>query len=349
MDVLRKSKTTFLSAATAVVSVVLVSGCQVTYLLKSGIGQTNLLRKRVPIESILEKSDLDPKKRAKLLLVQETRDFAESKLSLKTTKNYTTYVELDRPYVSWAVSAAPRWELKHHLFWFPIVGKLPYKGYFSEEDAKSEAENLKTKDLDTYVRGVSAYSTLGWTSDPVLSSMLKMEDHDLVELIIHETVHTTLYISSAADFNERLATFIGELGAKMFYETKSDLERLEKMKNSAHDTKVFSEFISEEVKRLEKTYQEKAVSTEAERQSVFESIGRRFKEHILPKMKTTAYKGFSNKPLNNAVLLAYKTYMMDLGDFERAFDKHGRDFASFLAFCKSLEKEKDPEQILKSL
>lgn len=333
----------------AVSSLVLLSGCQVTYLLKSGIGQTNLLRRRVAIESLLEKPDLDPARKAKLLLVQEVRKFAETELSLKTTKNYTTFVELDRPYVSWIVSAAPQWEMKHHLFWFPIVGSLPYKGYFSEDDAKAEAEELKQRDMDTSVRGVSAYSTLGWTSDPVLSSMLKMEDHDLVELIIHETVHTTLYISSAADFNERLASFIGELGAKKFYESKSDAAQIQKMKDSAHDTKVFSEFISQEIKSLEALYTAKTLPSEAARQLEFEGIKTRFKSEVLPKMIGTSFQGFANRPLNNAVLLGYKTYWMDLSEFEIAFQKHNRDFVKFLAFCKSLEKVKDPEATLKQL
>ncbi|MBX9766303.1 MAG: aminopeptidase [Bdellovibrionales bacterium] len=324
-----------------------LSGCQVTYLLKSGIGQTNLLRKRIPIETLLGKPDLDPVKKAKLLLVQDVRKFAEDQLGLKTTKNYTTFVELDRPYVSWTVSAAPKWEMKHHLFWFPVVGSLPYKGYFSEDDAKAEAEELKLQDMDISVRGVSAYSTLGWTSDPILSSMLKMEDHDLVELIIHETVHTTLYISSAADFNERLASFIGELGAKKYYESKRDHARIEKIQESSHDTKIFSEFISGEIKKLEAQYNAKSIPSESDRQLAFEGIKERFKTEALPKMSSNAFQGFLNRPLNNAVLLGYKTYWMDLSDFEAAFERQGRNFPKFLAFCKTLENEKDPEAAIR--
>lgn len=324
-----------------------LGGCQVTYLLKSGIAQTNLLRKRVPIEEVLQRVDIDEGKKEKLRVVQEVRKFAEENLSLKVKKNYTSFVELERPYVSWAVSAASRWEMKHHLFWFPLVGSLPYKGYFVEADAQELADELKTKDLDTYVRGVSAYSTLGWTSDPVLSSMLRMEEHDLVELIIHETVHTTLYISSAADFNERLASFIGELGAQKFYESKGNALRIQKMRDSSHDSRIFSEFVSGEIKSLEVAYADKTISTEEHRTARFEEIKLRFKNDVAPRLKTGSFQNFPTRPLNNAVLLAYKTYWMDMSDFEAAFKKHGSNFAKFLEFCRSLEKKEDPERELR--
>ena len=132
----------------------------------------------------------------------------------KKTKNYSTFVNLHRPYVTYIVSAAPKNELKYYTWYFPIIGSVPYKGYFNEAGANGEARDLASEGYDTYVRGVTAYSTLGWFKDPILSSMLAYSDYDMVNTIIHETVHTTIYIKSNANFNERLASYLGDLGAR---------------------------------------------------------------------------------------------------------------------------------------
>jgi predicted aminopeptidase len=171
------------------------------YLLKSAKGQINLFTSRVDIDEAIKDPHLNEKDRNKLQIAQEARKFAEQELGLKVTKNYTTFVQLHRPYVTYVVSAAPKWELKHHLWSFPILGKVPYKGFFDEKDAQEEAQELGRENLDTYTRGVSAYSTLGWFKDSVLSSMLTYEDHILLNTIIHETVHTKLYIKNSDDFN----------------------------------------------------------------------------------------------------------------------------------------------------
>jgi len=194
-----------------------LASCQITYYLKSAYHQAKLLKSRVDIEEAIKSSTLSQENKQKLLLATEARVFAENSLKLKKTKNYTSFVQLDRPYVSYILRAAPIYELKHYLWSFPIVGDLPYKGYFSEEEAKSAAKDFSHKEYDTYVRGVTAYSTLGYFNDPILSSMLRYQNHDLVNTIIHETVHATIYIKNNADFNERLATFIGNKGAELFY------------------------------------------------------------------------------------------------------------------------------------
>src|SRR5262249_33798482 len=128
----------------------------------------------------------------KLRLVLEVKKFAEEKLSLTSNRNYLTYVALDRDSVSYVLQVAPFNELSHYEWDYPIVGKMPYKGFFNKDLAKEEAKKFPEEKWDTYIRGVSAYSTLGWFHDPVLSSMLKYSDHELVDTIIHETVHANV-------------------------------------------------------------------------------------------------------------------------------------------------------------
>lgn len=319
--------------------------------MKSGYGQMKLLSSRVPVEKVLERSDLPEDVRRKLSLSQEARSFAEKSLHLKPTKNYKSYVELGRPYVTYVVSAAPKWSLEHHEWNYPLLGKMPYKGYFNEEDARSEEESLKANNLDTYMRGVTAYSTLGWFDDPLLSSMMRYKDYDLVNTIIHETVHATLYIKHAADFNERLASFLGNKGAEFFYlEREGDTSKtLEQVRIDNEDTKIFSAFISEEIKSLREWY--KSISavekTEEIRAARIQEIQIRFEKKILPQLKGEQYFRFSQLKLNNARLLIYKTYMQSLDEFEQLYILVDRNFQKFLNACKDLEAEKNPEEALR--
>jgi len=310
------------------------------------------MRSQVSLDEALKDPQLTDEQKRKIQLAQRARDFAEKELSLKPTKNYTNFVMLDRPYVTYVVSAAPKWQLKSFQWHYPIVGSMPYKGFFNEADAKKEEENLQKENLDTYMRGVSAYSTLGWFKDPLLSSMLRYKDYDLVNTIIHETVHATLYIKHEADFNERMAVFLGNRGAEIFYSQDEgpNSPTLKTVKNENADDKLFSTWMSGKLKTLEAWYEAlpKDQQIDELRQKQFTQLQEDFKKELLPKLKTDTYKKFQDVKLNNARLLVYRTYMQDLSDFEKLFDKSGKDFKKFLEECKSLEKEKDPVAALKA-
>jgi predicted aminopeptidase len=329
----------------------LLSSCQINYIVKSAYNQFAMLNSQVSLEEALKSPKLTAEQKRKIQLAQEAREFAEQSLSLKSTKNYTSFVLLDRPYVTYVVSAAPKWQLKAYKWHYPIVGSMPYKGFFNEADAKKEEESLKQENLDTYLRGVSAYSTLGWFKDPLLSSMLQYKDYDLVNTIIHETVHATLYIKHEADFNERMAVFMGNKGAEMFYLKKEGTESptLLTVKNENADDKIFSEWLSVKLKNLEAWYQNLPPGEQSDdkRQQQFTQLQEDFKKESLPQLKTETYKKFQNIKLNNARLLVYRTYMQDLGDFEKLYEKTGRDFKKFIEECKAFEKEKDPVKALK--
>lgn len=312
-----------------------------------------LLHSREPVEKVLQDPSVTEEKKNKLRLAQEARLFAEKNLHLTPTKNYTSYVELNRPYVTYVVSAAQKWELKPYEWSYPFMGKMPYKGYFNEDDAQTEERQLQSDDLDTYMRGVSAYSTLGWFNDPILSSMLRYEDYDLVNTIIHETVHATLYIKNSADFNERLATFLGNKGAEQFYFHKEGVNSptLQKIKMENEDQALFSQFISVELKNLEQWYKELPTveRLETKRTERIAQIQKDFSERVLPQLKTDSFKKFPEQKLNNARLLVYKTYMQDLQDFESLYSLLNQDYFQFIERCKTLEKSSNPADGLKEL
>ena len=296
---------------------------------------------------------LTEEQKRKIQLAQKARKFAETELSLKPTKNYTKFVLLDRPYVTYVVSAAPKWKLETYKWRYPIIGAMPYKGFFNEKDAKEEELTLQKEDLDTYMRGVSAYSTLGWFKDPLLSSMLRYKDYDLVNTVIHETVHATLYIKHEADFNERMAVFLGNKGAEMFYlkEEGPDSPTLQTLKKENVDDSAFSAWISTKLKNLERWYEELPAEqrTEDKRQQQFTMLQKDFEVELLPSLKSDSYKKFHAIKLSNARLLVYRTYMQDLSDFEKLYEKTGKDFKKFIEECRNLESEKDPAAALKNL
>ncbi len=348
----------------AMLASLMLTGCQAPYLVRSAWSQADLLMSRQSLDKVLSKDEVAEDERKKLVLAREAKEFGERALGLKKTSNYDSYVKLERPYVSYVVSAAETTRLESHLWKFPLVGSLPYKGFFNPEDAKSEAEDLKKEGLDTYVRGVSAYSTLGWFDDPILSSMLRYSDYDLVNTIIHESVHATLYIKSQADFNERLATYIGNIGADLFFREKEGAASptIAEAKRDGDDEALFSKFISSEVDQLKAWYENQGLSPEQQEKPSAEflkkrsdrlaEIAARYQKELRPKIKSERYAKFldrelSAETLNNARLLAWKLYVYDLSDFDRLYDKLGRDPKKLIEFAKSLEKEDDPEAKLK--
>src|SRR6202044_894608 len=95
-------------------------------------------------------------------------------------------------------------------WWFPIVGRVPYLGWFDRDAAHDFADELREEGWGAGVGAPEAYSTLGWFDDPVLSTMLSDGDEalgELVNVVLHESVHATLYVDGQTRFNESLAEF----------------------------------------------------------------------------------------------------------------------------------------------
>ena len=302
------------------------------------------------MEKVIESNKTSAETRQKLQLIQRVKLFATERLKLTESENYETFVQLENDYVTWVVRAAPKYQLKPYTWWFPIVGSVPYKGYFTKAGAKDEAKVLKSDGYDTYVRGVSAYSTLGWFNDPVLSSMLRYKEYDLVNLIIHETVHATVFINGLIDFNERLATFIGNIGAEIYYsEQQAGQDVLKQIADENADQDVFSEFITHELKMLRQFYKDnEGQISDKQKQMRINEIQDKFKKETAPKLKTNSYSWFPKAKLNNAILLSLETYQADLKDFETVYLGLGKDFQSLLDYARELESEDNPEEALKA-
>ena len=329
-----------------------LTSCQIGYYLSSAKNQFQMMSSRHSIDQALQEKNLTEEQRRKILISQKARFFAFEKLRLKETKNYSTFIDLKRPYVTWVVHAAEKWKMKNYEWSYPVVGNMPYKGFFNEQDAKAEAFEMSEQGYDTYVRGVSAYSTLGWFQDSLLSSMLRYKEHDLVNTVIHEIVHTTIYIKNNADFNEKLAVFIGAKGSEIFY---TDLEgphskTLKLIKDENEDDILFAKFVTDEIKKLDVWYSEKPDQLNtAARDARLDSILTQFSTVLKPQLKTNLYLKFEKEKMNNARLGLYKTYMENLDQFEILYKKLGNDLLKFIDAVKTLEKSDDPEADFRKL
>lgn len=184
-------------------------GC---YYAQAAKGQWELTRKRQPIAEVLAGEDTPPELAARLRLVQEARQFAIDELGLPDNDTYRTYADIEREYVVWNVFAAPEFSMRPKTWCFPIAGCVSYRGYFSREAAEREARGLAEQGFDVTVGGVAAYSTLGKLRDPVLSSMMKWDDVELVGVLFHELAHQVLYVKDDTAFNESFATAVEEFG-----------------------------------------------------------------------------------------------------------------------------------------
>jgi predicted aminopeptidase len=259
---------------------------------------------------------------------------------------------LDQKYVTYAVNASAKNQLKTYRWKFPIIGSVPYKGYFKKEKAVAEAKGLAAKNLDTYVRGVSAYSTLGWFEDPLLSSMLRMKEHQFVNTLIHETVHASLYIKSESKFNERVASFLGQLGAEAYYKKLNRSEELRTViANETHDELLFSKFISDEIKNLRQWYKDHQGDPDllVKREQQFAKIKQNFQDQLQGQLKTKNYDWFPKKKFNNAFLLLLGLYNSDFSVLDQLANHYNRDFVKTFNRLKELEDVANPEQALEQM
>lgn len=331
-------------------AVLLVACGDLSYLWHAGQGHLTLMNKRIPLDKALNSKNLNPKAKQKLLLVPEIKDFAKNRLKMDIDDDiYTSYIDLGRPYVSWLLRVSLAYELKPYFWSFPVVGRVPYKGFFKKQRALSEARSFSKEQYDTYVRGVSAYSTLGWFEDAVLSSMMSYSDTDFVVIMFHELAHTVLFFEDHIDFNERFAEFIGRKAAILFFLEREgeDSPSVQKLKAQWEDELVFSSFMAREYESLNSWYKEnKGHITPQQKKERIQALQTQFTEEIQPLLKSTRYDYFPRTQLNNAILLSYRSYNYNMEEFEKLFNssKINQSISGFIEHCSQFEDDKNPEE-----
>jgi predicted aminopeptidase len=194
--------------------------------MQAASGQWEVMRKREPIDEVIEDTKTSPELAARLRLLDEARDFSVEILGLPDNKSYRTYADLERDYVVWNVFAAPEFSLTPKQWCFPVAGCVSYRGYFSKDNALRASKRLSDDGFDIAVGGVAAYSTLGNFNDPILSTMMRWDDIDLVAVLFHELAHQVVYVKDDSAFNESFATAVEEIGVKRWLESRGAEEKM---------------------------------------------------------------------------------------------------------------------------
>jgi len=329
----------------------LLCGCSPDYVIRGGWEQLKILSDRRPIEEVVADPDTDPEVREKLRLVRDARVFARRQLGLDPGSSFTSYATLDSDTLVLVVSAAPEFELRWKTWWFPIVGEVPYKGFFDFGDARAEAGKLEEQGYDVYLRPSGAFSTLGWLPDPILSTSLREDSLGLVETVIHEITHTTFYPKGQARFNESFANFVGWRGTiEFFCEALADQERCTTAERRWQDVRIFGEFFQSVVAPLEELYASGLPEEELRtgKRRILGEAATRFEVDYRPRFVSGAYGNLDPASLDNAWLLSRLLYYTRLDDFEALYRRYP-DLASAVATLIEEAGNGDPWRALDTL
>jgi predicted aminopeptidase len=222
------------------------------YLVKVSYGQVNILLNTEKITDVLKSDKTSKEEKQKILLIEEIKKYSIDSLGYKPTKNFTTYFNQHNQPILWIVTACKPFSFEAYEWKFPIVGKVSYKGFFNIKGAQKEYLKIYALGYDADISEVSAWSTLGWLPDPVLSSMLMKSKGRMANLFFHELFHATYYAPSSVDVNENLANFIARKATLKFLE--SDTIELNKFLKTMQDDSIYNSFIFKGYETLKVLY-----------------------------------------------------------------------------------------------
>jgi len=283
-------------------------------------------------------------------------------VGLETGGSYQQYISLEGKSVTTIVQAAPKRELSFKTWWFPVVGSQPYLGYFDIKDARKKREELVNEGYDTSLGGVQAFSLLGYFPDPLYSSMLDGNDPPgLVEVLLHECLHRTVYVPDHSAFNENLADFVAKKAAVLYLAEHPDVGDVKayegKYLRFLDAQQAFKPFLVQAKARVEEFYEQAkrdpALSSDEafleSRAKMFDSIADAYKTHMAGREQGTGYAwAFRKGEINNAVILGYSLYEAKQEPFEKAYVAAGSDVRTFVRNVKAClegSKPKDEEDL----
>ena len=330
--------------------------CSPGYVVRAGWEEARILSRRRPIPEVIADPGTREGVRRKLRLVEQARTYAQSRLDLDVGDSYTTYSWVDQDTLLMVLSAAYPDRFVAYTWWFPVVGRVPYKGFFHFDDAWEEAARLEARGFDTHVRPSGAFSTLGWFNDPLLNTVLRYSDVGLANTVIHELLHNTIYLPGQAGFNESFANFVGDRGAIDFF-CNRDGEgsgTCRQARDGWHDNLAYGAFLSDLVQRLETLYARTDLDRDGKltrRQAIFADARRRFVREVRPTLRTSAFRGFEDEPLNNATLIGTRLYYQRLDLFEAVFQRYRGDLraATHGIIAAAGARSDDPFQAVEAL
>ena len=331
------------------------AGCGVDfgYVLPVVVGQAELLLRSVSISEALRSGRLSAEQKAKLILIRDVRKYAGEEIGLDIVDNYTLYYDSGGQPVAYNLSASARDAFRPKTWSFPFVGSIPYLGFFDRPAAVAEFTELKRLGYDVFLYPVEAYSGFAWLPNPVLSPMLERDDIFLVDTVMHELLHSTIFRENDTTFNESLATFVGRTAMVDYFRDRrpDEPEWVEMAAKRNEDTDRYNAFIFELYGELESFYasdldrQGKIIGREA----LYQAGRERFVGDVLPLMNIPElYEWMEAMPGNNAWMLANYRYNLDLDVFAQVHATTGFDWRESLRVFGRAAKSRDPYEYLRA-
>lgn len=311
----------------------------IVYGIRQASGQLHIIYNARPVEEFLSNPDFPDSLKKKLVLINEVRKYAIDSLGLKDTKNYKTLYDQKGEEIMWVVTASEPFRLKAKEWNFPILGSVPYKGFFNKELAVALSDELKKEGWDVSIRNPGGWSTLGWFTDPILSKMLERSEGDLANLIIHEMSHATIFIKDSIDFNENLATFIGDRGAEKFLISKYGVNAKEYQTylNEDIDYLKFADHMLRATEKLDSLYetmsetaphQQKVELKTALIRSIVESL-----DTLTLSVENKPSSRYLKKLPNNAYFMNFRRYQSKQDIFWQAYkNQFNGDLKAYIRF-----------------
>jgi predicted aminopeptidase len=332
----RAVRTTLIAGATAVL---LASCSTLNYYSQAAQGQIELLSDAKPIDDWLADPSTNPKLRHRLETARQIRRFAVQEMGLPDNNSYKNYAALSRPYVLWNIVATPELSLKPLQWCFPVAGCVDYRGYYSKADAQDYARELRADGNDVEVGGVTAYSTLGWFSDPLISTFINYPDAELARMLFHELAHQVVYVGGDSQFNESFASAVEEVGVERWLERFGNQSMREAYDRYWARKRDFHALLLRSRKELEQVY--KSHMLDADKRGAKARVFARLKDdYQVLKQNWGGYAGYDKffaEPLSNAHLASIATY----SDFVPAFKALLRREHNFPSFYNAVRRLAD--------
>lgn len=304
------------------------------YVTKQAIYQNDLMNRRELIDHLLKDESLDPDLKQSFLSLGRILQFAKTN-GLNSDEAYEYYIDTPQPVVSYLVVASEPLVLKRKYWWFPLIGDVPYLGFFQKSDRDREANILREQGLDVHETAASAFSSLGWFADPLYKSMVyKRSENDFAHLIFHELTHRTVWIPNDSSFNEGLAEFVADLLLDKYLENhrinrgKLDAER--------RDDAYFANWVENLKGELAKLYESSLDPKEklAKKAEIFGD----FLEGKWPSFETNSYENLRKRSWNNAMLLGISLYTNEKNEAARLYTQYQKPSVS--EFLSRIERER---------
>ena len=320
-----------------------VASADFRFVLRASMEEARFFLRRRPLAQLIADPRTPAARRSRFLEVLAARRFGADSLGLAVGGTYTTFVDVGRDTLVLVLSASPRFQLVDFTWWFPVVGAVPYHGYFSLAEARKESGRLELTGRDTYLRPAAAFSTLGWFSDPLFSTVLSRDTVQLVETVLHEVTHNTLWVPSSVAFNESLAMFMGFHGAERFFRSRGSVGAAEQTRARWEDEKTLATFERGLASALDSLYRSDATADakQAGREQILRQARQTMAGPLRRELRVYPVDWMLTQPLNNATVLAALVYHTRLDLFDRVLDAKAGDLRSALADIKSALRRGD--------